>query len=273
MFRRRSGRALAAIALLVGLAGFSSAPAAARIRPIPPTPQPPHSIVRGPHDEGVPLLMYHVLNVPPPGAPFPELYVRPSDFAGQMAWLARHGYHAVTLDRVYDYWSRGWALPRRPVVVTFDDGYLTDYTVGMRVLLRHHWPGVLNLEVRNMRSPTGMPAWRVRNLVAAGWEIDAHTITHPDLTTLGAAQLWHEVDGSRRIISREFQVPVDFFCYPDGRYDPAVIAAVKRAGYVGATTTNYGLARPNGLFTLDRIRIDGTDGVAGFASKLDDVRG
>jgi hypothetical protein len=67
-------------------------------------------------------------------------------------------------------------------------------------------------------------------------------------------------------------VPVDFFCYPAGRYDAAVIAAVRRAGYVGATTTRYGLAKPGELYTLKRIRIDGSDGLAGFAAKLTALR-
>jgi peptidoglycan/xylan/chitin deacetylase (PgdA/CDA1 family) len=108
----------------------------------------------------------------------------------------------------------------------------------------------------------------VRSLIAAGWEIDAHTITHPDLTTVDDARLWREVDGSRNVLRRQFHIPVDFFCYPAGRYDNRVVNAVRRAGYLGATTTNYGLARPPNYFTLSRIRINGSDGVRGLASKL-----
>ena len=114
-----------------------------------------------------------------------------------------------------------------------------------------------------------MPPWRVRDLIANGWEIDAHTITHVDLTKVGDAQLWREVRGSRTDLQRTFHVPVDFFCYPAGRYDARVITAVRRAGYLGATTTNYGLARPGDLFVLSRVRINGSDGVAGFARKLE----
>jgi hypothetical protein len=65
---------------------------------------------------------------------------------------------------------------------------------------------------------------------------------------------------------------VDFFCYPDGRYDARVVEAVRRAGYLGATTTNYGLARPPGYFTLDRVRVDGSEHVAGFAAALRALR-
>ncbi len=65
------------------------------------------------------------------------------------------------------------------------------------MLERLHWPGVLNLKVRNLLSRYTLLSWRVRALIAAGWEIDAHTITHPDLTHVSDAQLWNEVHGSK----------------------------------------------------------------------------
>src|SRR5262245_65563478 len=71
----------------------------------------------------VPILMYHVIAEPPAGAPYPQLYVSESDFAGQMRWLARHGFHAVTQRAVWDHWHRGHPLPARPIVISFDDGY------------------------------------------------------------------------------------------------------------------------------------------------------
>src|SRR5207253_2958501 len=52
----------------------------------------------------VPILMYHVISSPPSNAPYPELYVPRASFAAQVAWLASHGYHAVTLQRVFDSW-------------------------------------------------------------------------------------------------------------------------------------------------------------------------
>src|SRR5919204_1340475 len=80
-------------------------------------------IVRGPHDAPVPILMYHVLGVPRASAPYPELFVKPDDLSAQLRWLARHGYHAVTLGQVFRYWRTGLALPKKPIVVSFDDGY------------------------------------------------------------------------------------------------------------------------------------------------------
>src|SRR4051812_20319285 len=64
------------------------------------------------HDRPVPILMYHLIAPPPADAAFPELFVRPSDFDEQMTWLASHGFQAVTLHRVYEYWLDGTRCPR-----------------------------------------------------------------------------------------------------------------------------------------------------------------
>jgi peptidoglycan/xylan/chitin deacetylase (PgdA/CDA1 family) len=212
--------------------------------------------------------MYHVIAVPPAGVRFPELFVRPSDFSAEMEWLAQKGFHAVTLHQVYDYWYGGAALPPHPIVISFDDGYLSQATHALPDLRKLHWPGVLNLMVKAVQR-YNLPFWRVRAMITAGWEIDAHTVTHPDLTKVDDSRLWNEVYGSRLDLRQMFHVPVDFFCYPGGRYDARVIEAVRRAGYLAATTTNYGVATPETPYTLSRIRINGSDGLLGFEYKLE----
>lgn len=211
----------------------------------------------------VPILMYHVVNDPPADAPYPDLYVPRAEFADQMRTLARAGFTAVTMAELWAAWHAGGPLPRRPVVVTFDDGYRSHVTNALPVLRRLGWPGVLFLEVRNIGVEHGLTDAQVRQLLAAGWELGSHTIDHPDLTTVDAATLAREVGASRRQLARRFGVDVDFFCYPAGRYDETVIAAVERAGYHAATTTNPGLAQPEeaGRFELDRVRVGA--GVAG----------
>lgn len=69
-------------------------------------------------------------------------------------------------------------------------------------------------------------------------------------------------------LQQRFRVPVDFFCYPAGGYDARVVNAVELAGFLGATTTKYGLGRSQDVYTLSRIRIDGADHLDGFAQKL-----
>ena len=217
--------------------------------------------------EAVPILFYHVINRPPPGTAQPELWVSREDFAAQVATLARLGYHAVTLQQVYDAWHHGGLLPSKPIVLSFDDGYHSQYSNALPILRARGWPGVLNLEVKLLDSDLRPP--EVRAMIQAGWEVDAHTFTHPDLTTLPADELRRQVAGSREAIRRRFGVPVNFFCYPAGRFDRAVETEVRSAGYLGATTTQPGLASPAGSpFELRRIRVNGSDGVAGVERSL-----
>jgi len=219
-------------------------------------------------DRAVPILMYHVIAKPPAAAPFPDLFVPQSEFAAQMRWLAGHGFRAVRLDRVYAAWHGGKPLPRKPVVLTFDDGSASIPRNALPVLRKLRWPGVLNLKLDNMKSRGGISPDQVRRLAKADWEIDSHTISHSDLTTLSAAALRHEVADSRWMLQRQFRVPARFFCYPAGRYDARVIAAVRTAGYVGATTTRYGLATSSKPFELARVRVSGGDGAMGLRRKL-----
>jgi peptidoglycan/xylan/chitin deacetylase (PgdA/CDA1 family) len=218
----------------------------------------------------VPILMYHVVSDPFPDSPYPDLYVPRAEFQDQMRALKRAGYTAVTLQEAWDAWHAHGPLPRRPVVVSFDDGYHSHLANAMPVLRALGWPGVLNLELKNIRSDYGLTAPQVRQLLAAGWELDSHTIDHPDLTTVDATELQHEVADSRAELKRRFHVPVNFFCYPAGRYDDAAIAAVRAAGYLAATTTNPGLAQPDEAdrFTLDRVRVNGGTSGATLVSQL-----
>jgi peptidoglycan/xylan/chitin deacetylase (PgdA/CDA1 family) len=269
-------RAVALILATVALAGCSSTSAqkasppagrTANAKKHAPAARPKPRIV-SPHKRPVPILEYHVVGTPPAGAPFPELYVRRSAFAAQLQWLHHHRFQAVTLRRVYEYWTRGYALPPRPVVLTFDDGYPEDFTNVRPLLLRRHWPAVLNLAVQNVLDRK-LTIPQLRTMTRAGWEVDAHTLTHPDLTTLDAAELRRQVAGSRRWIRQRLKVPVEFFCYPSGRYDSAVLRAVRAAGFLGATTEVQGNASPaDGFLTLDRLRVNGSDSLAAFAAKL-----
>ncbi len=157
-------------------------------------------------------------------------------------------------------------------MISFDDGYRSQYTNAFPVLRALRWPAVLNLDVSNLGRTWGLSTSKVRAMIQAGWEVDAHSLTHPDLRALSDAALRREVAGSRREIRRRFGLPVDFFCYPSGLYDTRVAAAVRRAGFLGATTVEPGLARPSELYDLDRVRVEGGDGVVGLQRALASAR-
>ena len=98
----------------------------------------------------VPVLAYHVIGDPPAGALYPGLYVSVADFRAQMGWLARRGYHPVTMNALWRHWTRGSPLPAKPIALTFDDGYPEDVDVVRPILRARHWPATLNLHVGNL---------------------------------------------------------------------------------------------------------------------------
>lgn len=227
----------------------------------------------GPRQTAVPILMYHLVNTPPPGTANTELWVPAASFRAQIQALHQAGYHGVTLDQVLANWEHRIALPSKPIVVSFDDGYGSQVRNAMPILRGFGWPGVLNLEVKNLSIAGGITKAQVRRLIAAGWEIDAHTIDHLDLTTLDAAALRHEVAGSRAALRRDFHVPVDNFAYPAGRYDAAAEAAVRAAGFQAATTTQPGLAHMDAdRAALPRIRVNGTDSASSVLQSVQAAR-
>lgn len=260
---RRSGPArafaTAVCALLfaaAGCAGTTGAPAAQ-----PPAPRP-----------AVPILMYHVIGPVPAGARLPALFVGPARFTAHVRALRRAGYTAVTLQQVWNAWRRGARLPRRPIVISFDDGTAGHVRHALPVLRSAGWPGVLNLAWSFLPQIGGTDA--VRRLARAGWEIDSHSLTHPDLTRLSDADLRRELTGSRTRIRRAFGPrAANFFAYPSGRHDARVRRAVRAAGYLAATTVQRGLARPAAdRHALSRVQVSGGTSAAALLRRLRALR-
>lgn len=291
-------RRLAALIALVGVAGTvtvlalgsSGSPSTAhhkRLRGAGPTSlRPPartsastvnpRAATGPPGNEPVPILMYHVIASPPPGAPFPGLYVPPEEFAEQMRALKHAGWHAVTPDQVEANWKRGVALGAgRPIVVSFDNGYESQYTQALPIMRSLGWVGVENLQLTGLPpSQGGIGQKEIRGLLAAGWELDTQGFSHADLITLSPAALHHEVAVSRTVLQHRFHVQVNWFCYPSGHYDARVVATVAAAGYTGSTTVIPGWAHPSDdPYRLHRLRVLGGTSASQLLALISAVRG
>ena len=228
-----------------------------------------------PGHAAVPILMYHVIAPAPAGAPFPGLYVPPAEFSEQMQALKDAGWHAVTPDQVEAYWRRGTPLgPGKPIVLSFDNGYESQYTQALPVLRRMGWVGEENVQLTGLPpSQGGIGQREIGELIKAGWELDTQGFSHADLVTLDATQLHYQVAVARSVIGHRFHVPVNFFCYPSGHYDATVIAAVREAGYTGSTTVVPGWAHPSDdPYRLPRLRVLGGTGGQELLSLLSAVR-
>src|SRR2546422_11280523 len=82
----------------------------------------------------LPILLYHKIDRIPPGSRYPKNYVTPEQFEAQLAFLGRHGYTSVSFADYIAYRRGERLLPRRPIILTFDDGYRSNRTIALPLL-------------------------------------------------------------------------------------------------------------------------------------------
>lgn len=229
-------------------------------------------VAPGRHVVNVPIFMYHYIQEPPDQRADPIGYglsVRPEEFRRQMDYLDEHGYHPVTLADLRAYLQGQASLPDKPVVLTFDDGYIDFYTTAFPILREHRFRAVAYIVSGfTGTSDRYMTPAQVREIDAAGIEIGAHTYSHVDLTQAG-------VDLNQQLIQSKTQLeaivghPVVDFCYPSGRFNAAVVAAVQAAGYQSATTTVEGTAHSfDDRYQWTRVRMSPDVSITVFAADL-----
>jgi peptidoglycan/xylan/chitin deacetylase (PgdA/CDA1 family) len=208
----------------------------------------------------VPVLLYHRIGrLPAVRTPISDaLTVEPSVFAAQMEWLAKHGFNAITNRELLDALELGTPLPRRPVLITFDDGYADVLYNAVPVLYRLHWPATAFVITDRISGPDpSFLTWRqLRDLEHDGFTIGSHTVHHLELTKLPPAQAWSELSQSRTSLERHLGKPVHSLAYPYGAEDADVVAAARGTGYALAFTTRPGDTQSAaGLLLLHRIEI------------------
>jgi peptidoglycan/xylan/chitin deacetylase (PgdA/CDA1 family) len=234
------------------------------------TPTPPVGIEGlAARKDGVPILMYHYIRVNPVASDRAGfiLSVTPADFALQMQLLAENGFHTVTMAQVRDYIRKGTPLPPKPIALTFDDGYDDAYTVARPILERYHQTATFFIVTGFLDHPRYMTWAQVEALDREGMEIGSHTVHHASLPHLSLFNLRFELTSSRSDLERHLGHPVLDFCYPGGELNQTVVDAAARAGYLSATTTKSGVARPgNNPLELPRLRMWGGMTLRQFAS-------
>jgi peptidoglycan/xylan/chitin deacetylase (PgdA/CDA1 family) len=230
-----------------------------------------------PGTASVPILAYNVINAAPPSSgASPDLYVPSDEFSAQMDALKAGGWHAVTLNQLQAYWTHGTSLgPGKPLVISFDGGYASQFTNALPVLKRLGWVAVVNVET-NGRSPAdgGLSDSQIHGLIAAGWELDAAGSSQTDLTGLSDTAAQQQVKSDRQTLQSRFGTPVNWFSYPTGRYNAIVSSAVQAAGFVGATTLEAGWASPKeSRFLLPRLRVVGGTSPSALTSQITSAQG
>ncbi len=241
------------------------------IRTSTPTPMPtPDGVV---HEARVPILMYHHVVVPPPDADDVrrDLSVSPQDFEEQLRYLTKAGYHSITLHDLIYYLTIGRRLPRKPIILTFDDGYRDSYTHAYPLLKKHGFVGTFFLITAPIdQENEDYISWdQVKEMSAGGMEFEPHTYTHPDLGGQPVDYIVWQILASKEAIEERTGKTARFFSYPSGRYDQQVVDVLRSAHFWGAVTINQGdLQSSEQPFELKRIRIRGSDALDNFVMKL-----
>ncbi|MFE9769028.1 polysaccharide deacetylase family protein [Streptomyces sp. NPDC005808] len=220
----------------------------------------------------VPILMYHSI-APRPGDATRRLSVTPDAFAQQMALLDTQGFTPVDTARLGASWRDGAPLPKRPVLVTFDDGYEGVHRHGLPVLAKYGFAATLFVSTGWIRGAyeTGgrlgtMLDWdQVRELAAEQVEIGGHSHTHPQMDQLSDAALRFEVQRCREIITGEVGTRPASFAYPYGYSSRRVRAAVREAGFAQSLAVGNALARRRqGPYALRRVTVRRSTGIEEF---------
>ena len=208
---------------------------------------------------GIPVLNYHQINDTEKNA----LTVNTEQFEAQMKYLSENGYTAITPADMLDAWENGTKLPEKPVVITFDDGYLDNYNHAFPVLEKYQLKATIFLISDYVNTYPNYLTWSdVQDMQQSGLiDFESHTLSHEELTKApDLDEAKHQLTGSKQAIEWNLGKQVNFIAYPCGEYNDDIEQATKDAGYRAAFTVNYGLAEPGeDPFILDRVPIFGSN--------------
>jgi peptidoglycan/xylan/chitin deacetylase (PgdA/CDA1 family) len=204
------------------------------------------------------------------------LQVSPARFRTQLELLRDAGFRFVTMAELARRAGGGAPEPGL-AVITFDDGMRNNHAIALPILNEFGIPATVYVTIGFIGGnspwigPGGDSAMmrepELRELTAAGWELGAHTMTHPDLSTLDYDACRKEIEESRVQLEQIAGGAVQTFAYPFGRYGPAALAAAKDAGLLAAVTTGSGRWAP---YEITRAMVGAADPLPVFLLKLTD---
>lgn len=229
----------------------------------------------------IPILMYHKVGVPVNSKADTFLNVSRHDFQRQMQVLRRMGYTGVTFVDAVEGLTEGKPLPKKPVCVTFDDGYTNVRENALPMLASLHWPATVFVptayvgsqntwDVENGKPVLPIMDWQdLQGLQDYGWEMAGHTHSHPHLDRLKRESALREIERGGQEIDASLGKQARTFCYPFGGLNEETPELAKQAGFIGACTTKSGLANSGrDPMLLPRVKVAYRDGVLGLLYRL-----
>lgn len=225
----------------------------------------------------VPILMYHYISANPNAPADPlrtHLSVPPAQLEAQLDYLQRADYTTITLDDLELALLGGAALPAKPVILTFDDGYADFYSNAYPLLQRYGDKATIYIITDKVGAPGYMTWDQLRELAASPLiTIGAHTRTHPVLAGLSAERSRDELAGSKQDLEEQLGISVRHLAYPSGSYSAATLELAREIGFATAVTTHEGPdQRADRLLELRRVRVNGGAALADLIAGLEGKR-
>ncbi len=185
----------------------------------------------------VPVLMYHDI------LPKKEVFfdVTPEEFEKHLQLIRDKGATPISLEQLITHLRTGMPLPKKPVLLSFDDGYGGHYQYVYPLLKKYGYPAVFSIYTNGVGKNIGRShvSWQQLKEMAADplITIASHTISHPrDLRELPDDKLQKEVQESKRVLEEQLGIPIRYFTYPEGKYDKRVAEQARQVGYQAALT-------------------------------------
>jgi peptidoglycan/xylan/chitin deacetylase (PgdA/CDA1 family) len=192
----------------------------------------------------------------------PELTVTVKTFDDQIKMLHDSGYHTIVPDQLYNYVTRGSALPARPIMLTFDDSHEEHFSIAANEMKKYGFRGVFFVMTIAIDKPHYLSSEEIRALSGDGNTIACHTYDHPLLTRLPNTDWSREIDEPKRLLEKITGKPVDYFAYPYGAWNEKAVEELKERGIKAAFQLSEQQSVRDPLFTIRRIMVSDAWSVA-----------
>lgn len=215
-----------------------------------------------PEDVRIPILMYHSISDEDPNN---DLLVPPAMFEEQMAWLEENNFTAMSMDEVLEAMETG-KVPKRPIAITFDDGYSDNYISAFPSLKNHGLKATFFVITDGVDDGYYMSSDMLKEMQEAGMSIENHTANHLELDKLSREDAYDSIKRGQDFLRNVIGSDGNYLCYPVGKYSNETIEIAKELGIKAATTTQGGISSiSDGVYQLKRVRISPMS-IDGFAA-------
>jgi len=207
----------------------------------------------------VPILCYHqVRDWRPTDSKTARDYIIPIEaFKAQMKMLADSGYHTILPDQLYNYLTTGAALPEKPIMLTFDDTDLPQYTIAKPEMEKYGFRGVFFIMTVSLDRPKYMSKAQVKDLSDAGHCIGSHTWDHHNVKQYKGNDWVTQIEKPTKTLEAITGKPVRYFAYPFGLWSHEVIAPIRERGFIAAFQLSTKRDEAEPMFTIRRIIVPG----------------